>query len=173
MELGVSVALYAFPLGALPFAVRADSSARRIAILSLFIAPLVGVVTYLIVTGRWSWTGVMAVLPFAILPLGFWAALLGALATPVLRQVHERLGDNPAAFVVASATSGACLGAVFMLGFSLVVASVQARSIELSPHVLSGFSAGAFVATLAARRFVSRLPSSRDMQPPMTHAGSP
>jgi hypothetical protein len=161
MELGVSVALYALPLGALPFAVRADSAARRIAVLSLLGAPLVGVATYLAVTGRWSWTGVMAVLPFAILPLGFWAALLGALSTPVLRQVHDRLGASPGTFVAASAASGAVLGAVFMLGFSLIVASVQpaADSIELRPHVLSGFSAGAFVATLAARRFASWLPS--------------
>jgi hypothetical protein len=161
MELGVSVALYAFPLAALPFAVRGDSAARRIATLALFSAPLVGVVTYLMVTGRWSWTAVMAVLPFAILPLAFWAALLGALATPVLRQVHDRLGANPGAFVAASALGGALLGALFMSAFSLVVASVQppTRSIELSPHVLSGFAAGAFVATLAARRFVSRLPS--------------
>jgi hypothetical protein len=160
MELGVNAALYAFPVAALPFALRADSSARRIAVLAWFSAPLVGVASYLVVTGRWSWTTVVAVLPFAVLPLAFWAALLGALASPVLRQVHDRFEATPVRFVVASAASGAMVGALFMLGFSVVVASVHPApgSIELSPHVFAGFSAGGCVATLAAW-LVPRLPA--------------
>ena len=162
IELVISIALYAFPLAALPFAVRVDTSARRIATESLFLAPLLGAATYLALTQRFSLIAISAVLPFAILPLGFWAALLAALATPVLRQVHNRLGDSPSAFAIASATGGAVIGAIFMLGFSALVVAVQlARDpVDLLPHVLSGLSAGAFVGALAARLFVFRFTMS-------------
>ena len=162
IEIVISVALYAFPLVALPFAVRVDSSARRIATVSLLLSPLLGAATYLALTQRFSLIAVSAVLPFAVLPLGFWAALLAALATPVLRQAHNRLSDSPPAFAIASATGGAVIGAMFMLGFSVLVVAVRPAGgpVDLLPHVLSGLSAGAFIGTLAALPFVSRFTMS-------------
>jgi hypothetical protein len=162
LELVTSVALYVLPLAALPFAVRLDSAAPRIAALSLFLAPLLGVATYLAIMQRLSLAGVKATLPFAVLPLGFWAALLAALATPVLRHTHHRLGSSASSFVIASATGGAVIGALFMLGFSVIVTTVQpaAGPIELLPHALAGLFAGASIATLAARSFVSRFTAS-------------
>lgn len=157
IELLINIALYAFPLAALPFAVRVDSSARRIATVSLILSPLLGAATYLAITQRFSLSAVAAVLPFAVLPLGFWAALLAALATPALRQAHNRLGDSPSAFAIASGAGGAVIGAVFMLGFSVLVVAVRPAGgpVDLLPHVLSGLSAGALIGTLAARPFVS------------------
>jgi hypothetical protein len=157
-ELAISIAVYALPLAVLPWAVRCDTSAPRVAALSLLLAPLLGVATYLAVTRRGSLTDVAAVLPFAVLPLGFWAALLAALATPILRRAHGRFGDSPSVFVLTSAIGGALTGAAFMFGFSMVVASARlaVAPIELSPHVLAGLCAGAFVAMLATRPFVCR-----------------
>ena len=157
-ELVVNLAMYGFPLAALPFAVRIDPSARRIAVLSLFVAPLLGAATYLVLKRRFSLAGVAGVLPFAVVPLGFWAALLAALATPALRRAHDLLRARPSAFVVTSAAGGAVIGAAFMWGFSVLVATIRpvAGQIDIPPHVLAGLSAGAFVATIAGRPFVGR-----------------
>src|SRR5918992_3936524 len=87
----LGMALYVGPFAALPFMIRGNPAARRIAILALFVAPLIGATFYLLKNRKFSIEGLLFAYPIAMFPLGFWAALIGALTTPLMlskRQVR-------------------------------------------------------------------------------------
>lgn len=150
-EIFVSAALYVVSFGILPLVIRRQHSAHGIAVLALFVAPLVGAATYSLKTQRFSLMEIAAIYPFALFPLGFWAALLGALSTPVLHclKAHGRV-----VLIVTAVILGAVIGSVFMFGFVHLDATIQSssRPLDVSLYMLCGFSAGSIVGLLAAWR---------------------
>ena len=152
------LAMYVVPLLALPFALRFEPAGRWPSLFALFIAPLVGSTTYLIVNRRFSVSMVAAAYPFAFLSLAFWAALLAVLGTRGLSALGDRLGCGFAGLATASSVSGAAIGSCFMVIFVSVARLVEpgGRSDDLLPYVLSGLMAGAVVGIFAAHYLISR-----------------
>ena len=150
-EIFLSMALYIVPLTVLPFVIRRQPAARGVAVLALFVAPLAGAATYLIKTQRFSPRELVAIYPFALFPLGFWAALLGALTTPALNYLKAY---GSVALIVTAMISGGIIGSVFMWGFAHLGTAIQPPShpIDGSLSVLCWLSAGSLVGLLAAWR---------------------
>src|SRR5437867_6185188 len=101
-EVIFGVAAYGLPLAALPFAVRLDPAAKRVAVFALFACPLLGAATSLIAERHadsppgLSYIAQIAVrYPFALFPLGFWAAALAAVGTSWLGGLRRRSGARP------------------------------------------------------------------------------
>jgi hypothetical protein len=156
-DIAFGIVLYVFPLGILPLVTRRNPAARGVAILAMFVAPLVAALTFMIASGRFSPFGVLVVYPFAFFPLGFWAALIAALTTPALNYFTS----YGRVVVIGTATiSGAIIGSVFMFAFVHLGAVIQppSRPIDVSLYVVCGLSAGSIVGLLAAW-LVERMPS--------------
>ena len=87
-----SIALYIGPFAVLPFVIRREPAARRVAIAGLLVAPLIGAIIYLLFNQKFSIENLILAYPFAMFPLGFWAALIGALTTPLMFRIREKYG---------------------------------------------------------------------------------
>jgi hypothetical protein len=113
-----AIAFLAAPLLALPAVLRWDPAASRPSVFALFVVPLVGVATYCFLTPLGL--GVVVVgYPVALVSLGFWAALLAGTGTLVLKGT-ALVEQSPISRVAAAAMSGAAVGGIFMLVYSLV-----------------------------------------------------
>jgi hypothetical protein len=132
--------LYVGPFAALPFIVRRQPTARRIALVALFVAPLIGA----------SVGGLLLAYPMAMFPLGFWAALIATLTIPLMFYLKEKYGRVVLMF--AAGISGALIGSVFMLVFVRVGTWIQRSThpVDLSFYLICGVTAGSIVAVLAA-----------------------
>ena len=151
------MALYVGPLAVLPFIIRRQPSARSVAVLALFVAPLIGATIYLLKNQKFSLSGLVLAYLFAMFPLGFWAALIGALTTPIMYYLKEY---GRVTLIVAAVISGAVIGSVFTFAFVHLGAMIQQpmHPIDVSLYVVCGLSAGSIVGLLAAW-LVARMPS--------------
>ena len=122
-DIVLGMALYVGPFAALPFILRREPAARRVAILALLVAPLIGATIYLFKNRKFSIEGLVLAYPFAMFPLGFWAALIGALKTPLMSRLRDKYGQ--VTLLVAAGISGALIGTVFMFGFVHLAAWIQ------------------------------------------------
>ena len=149
-DIVLGMALYVGPFAALPFIVRRRPAARRIAIVALFVAPLIGAAIYLVKNQKFSVEGLVLAYPIAMFPLGFWAALIAALATPLMFYLKEKFGRIVLMF--AAGISGALIGSVFMLVFVRIGAWIQrpTHPVDLSFYLICGLTAGSIIAVLAA-----------------------
>ena len=142
-EVVFAIAFLAAPLLALPAVLRRDPAASRASVFALFVVPLVGVATYRFLTPL-GW-GVVAIgYAVALVPLGFWAALLAGAGRLVLEGtalVEQSLTSR----VAAAAVSGAAVGGIFMLVYSLVglVVSVEGDGAAVVGCAVAGVVAGA------------------------------
>jgi hypothetical protein len=146
----LSMVLYVGPFAALPFTVRRRPTARRIALIALFVAPLIGAAIYLLKNQKFSVGGLLLAYPMAMFPLGFWAALIATLTTPLMFYLKEKYGRVVLMF--AAGISGALIGSVFMLVFVRVGTWIQRSThpVDLSFYLICGLTAGSIVAVLAA-----------------------
>jgi hypothetical protein len=149
-DIVLGMALYVGPFVAIPFVVRRRPAARRLAILALFVAPLIGAAIYLLKNQKFSVEGLVLAYPIAMFPLGFWAALIAALTTPLMFSVRKKYGRVILMF--AAGISGAFIGSLFMLFFVGVGAWIQrpTHPVDRSFYWLCGLTAGSVVAVLAA-----------------------
>jgi hypothetical protein len=154
----LSIALYLGLFAALPLMIRRQPAARRVAILSLLVAPLVGATIYLLNNRKFSIEGLLFAYPFAMFPLGFWAALIAALTTPLLFYLRDKYGSVTLLFTAG--LSGSLIGTVFMFGFIRVAAWIQqpTHPVDLAFFLLCGLTAGMTVGFLAGW-VVGRMPS--------------
>ena len=118
-----NIALYIGPFAVLPFVIRRETAARRVAIAGLLVAPLIGAIIYLLFNQKFSIGNLVFPYPFAMVPLGFWAALIGALTTPLMFRIREKYGRL--ILLLAAPFSGAVIGPVFMFGFVHVGTRIQ------------------------------------------------
>jgi hypothetical protein len=118
--------------------------------LGLFVTPLVGAAIYLLKNQRFSVEGLVLAYPIAMFPLGFWAAVIAALTTPLMFSLKKKYGRVVLMF--AAGICGALIGSVFMLFFVRVGAWIQqpTQPLELSFYLICGLTAGSIVAVLAA-----------------------
>lgn len=150
-----SLAIYLTPLVFLPYILKRDRSTRRVALLIFFLAPLIGEATSLSLWKEQShpgvatlkfWRTVLLWYPMAIIPLGFWAALLGVVGTRTLRSIAIRFRVRAAALSVIGFFGGAVLGSLFMTIFSLIGSAIQAGRLRpeesLVPYLMAGLFAG-------------------------------
>ena len=104
-------------------------------------APLIGAAIYLLKNQKFSVEGLVLAYPIAMFPLGFWAALIAALATPLMFYLKEKFGRIVLMFVAG--ISGALIGSVFMLVFVRIGAWIQVntscRSLVLFDLWLNGW----------------------------------
>ena len=135
-DIFLSMALYVVPLAVVPFVIRRQPSARRVAVLALFVAPLIGAATYLLKNQKFSLAGLAFAYMYAMFPLGFWAALIGALSTPLMYYLKEEYGQFT--LLAAAVISGAVIGSVFMFGFVHVSAWIQRPTdpVDMSLYVV-------------------------------------
>jgi hypothetical protein len=149
-DIVLGIALYVGPFAALPFVVRRRPAARRIAILALLVTPLIGAAIYLLKNQKFSVGGLVLAYPIAMFPLGFWAALIAALMTPIMFYLREKYGRVVLMF--AAGISGALIGSVFMVVFVRVSAWIQrpTHPVDLSFYIICGLTGGVIVAVLAA-----------------------
>src|SRR5207247_8043597 len=148
-EIILSMALYVGPLAALPFIIRRRPSARSVAVLALFVAPLIGAAIYLLKNQKFLLSGLVLAYLIAMFPLGFWAALIGALTTPVMYYLKEY---GRVTLIVAAVISGAVIGSVFMFAFVHLGEMIQqpTHPIDVSLYVVCGLLAGSIVGLLSA-----------------------
>ena len=141
--------MYLFPLAVLPLATWRNPGAVGVAILAMFGAPLIAAVTLMILMPWFSPLGVLAVYPFMLFPLGFWAALIAALTTPALRYLAEH---GRVILMISALISGGAIGSVFMLGFVQFMMRVDPPSypVDASMYVICGLTSGSIVAVVAA-----------------------
>jgi ABC-type nitrate/sulfonate/bicarbonate transport system substrate-binding protein len=122
----------------------------------------VGMSTTMILKGlknqKFSLAGLALAYMYAMFPLGFWAALIGALTTPLMYYLKEEYGQFT--LLAAAVISGAVIGSVFMFGFVHVSAWIQRPTdpVDVSLYVVCGLAAGSIVGLLAAW-LVDRVPS--------------
>jgi hypothetical protein len=161
-DVAFGVVAYSLPLAALPFVVRLAPAAKRVALFALFTSPLVGAATCLIAERHADsppglrFIAQLAVLyPFALLPLGFWAAALGALRTWWLDNLHGRFGGSTLGFPMASVLGGAITGAGFMAVFTAAAEALGLLASFASSYVMAGALAGGTVGIFAAVTIMS------------------
>jgi hypothetical protein len=118
IEVVLAIAFLAAPLLALPAVFRRDPAGSRTAVFAFFVVPFVGVATYCFLAPL-GWSVVVTGYPIALVSLGFWAALLASAGTLILKGT-AMIEQNSTFRVVAGAASGAAVGGIFMLGYSLV-----------------------------------------------------
>jgi hypothetical protein len=149
-DIVLSMALYVGPFAALPFVVRRRPAARRIALIALFVTPLIGAAIYLLKNERFSVAGLLLAYPVAMFPLGFWAALIGATTTPLMFYLKKKYGR--VSLLVAAPILGAAIGSVFMFGFVHLGAWIQqpTHHVDVSFYVVCGLASGSLVGLLAA-----------------------
>jgi hypothetical protein len=144
-EVIFSIAFLATPLLVLPLLLRRHPAASRSSVFALFIVPLVGVATYCLLTPEISVGAVAVAYPVALVSLGFWAALLVGGGALVLTSTALAEGTRTTSRVLAAAASGAVVGAIFMLLYSLagmvVSSGVDAAAVERC--AVAGLVAGA------------------------------
>jgi hypothetical protein len=121
-EFILGICLYVGPLAALPLLIRRQPVARKVAALAVVVAPLVGAAIYLLKHQKFSLASLVLIYPFALLPLGFWAALIGALTTPIMLYLKQ---FGWITLLLAAPPSGAVIGSVFMYGFAYLVRVIQ------------------------------------------------
>lgn len=151
-----SLAIYVTPLVLLVYILRRDPSVKRVAFLIFFIAPLIGEAAYLLSLKELGvgeiatlnfWRTVVVWYPMAVLPLGFWAAFLGAAGTNTLRFIAIRYSLGAAPLSVIGFFIGPIVGIVFMIIFKLLGTSIQSGGSQLEdgllPYALAGLFAGA------------------------------
>ena len=145
----VGIALYIGPFAVLPFLIRREPAARRVAIAGLLVAPMIGAIIYLLFNQKFSIGNLVFAYPFAMFPLGFWAALIGALTTPLMFRIREKYGRL--ILLLAAAFSGALIGPIFMFGFVHVGARIQqpSHSVNLIFFLTCGVMAGIVVGLLS------------------------
>jgi hypothetical protein len=153
------IALYIGPFAVLPFAIRREPVARRVAIAGLLVAPLIGANSISVIHSKFSIENLILAYPFAMFPLGFWAALIGALTTPLMFRIREKYGR--VILLVVAALSGALICPVFMLGFVHVGVRIQQSThpVNLIFFLTSGVMAGIVVGLLSGW-LVARMPSA-------------
>jgi len=117
-EVIFAVAFLIAPLLALPAVLGRDPTASRASVFALFVVPLVGVATYCALTPLALDLAIVGY-PIALVSLGFWAALLAGVGTLVLKGT-ALVEQSPTSRVAAAAASGAAVGGIFMLAYSLV-----------------------------------------------------
>jgi hypothetical protein len=144
-EVIFALAFLATPLLVLPVVLRRHPAVSRSSVFALFIVPLVGVVTDCLLTPQVSLGTVAVAYPVALLSLGFWAALLAGGGSLVLTSTAlvERMPTTSR--VLAAATSGAAVGAIFMLVYSLagLVVSSGVDTAAVERCAVAGLVAGA------------------------------
>ena len=130
-----------------------DAIARRSSAFALFVVPLVGVVAYCLLFPQLCLGDVIVGYPVALVSLGFWAALLAASGTLVLRRTQFAAWGLLSS-VLGATVSGAVVGAGFMLVYSLAdhiansgmdMAAVQRCA---AAGLAGGTVAGAFIGFL-------------------------
>jgi hypothetical protein len=166
-DVAFSVIAYSLPLAALPFVVRLAPAAKRVAGFALFASPLVGAATCLIAErhadsppGLRSIAQLAVLYPFALLPLGFWAAALGALGTWWLDNLHGRFSASTLGFPMAGVLGGAITGAGFMAVSTAAAEALGPPASFASWYVMAGALAGSTVGMFAAVTIMSRGASS-------------
>jgi hypothetical protein len=137
--------------------IRREPAARRVAIAGLLVAPLIGAIIYLLFNQKFSIENLILAYPFAMFPLGFWAALIGALTTPLMFRIREKSGRL--ILLLAASFSGAVIGPVFMFGFVHVGIRIQqpTHPIDLVFFLTCGVMAG-IVVGLVSGWLVGRMP---------------
>jgi hypothetical protein len=150
-DFGFGLLMYVFPLAVLPLVTRRNPERVGIAILAMFGAPLVAAITRMVLVRQFSSLEVLAVYPFMLFPLGFWAALLAALATPALRYLAAR---GRVILLISAVISGGIIGSVFMLGFVRLMMRVDPPRypVDTAMYVIYGLTSGSIVAVVAALR---------------------
>ena len=118
----VGIFLYVRPLAALPLLIRRQPIARKVSALAVVVAPLVGAAIYLLKHQKFSLLSLVLAYPLALFPFGFWAALIGALTTPIMLYLKQ---FGSFTLLLAAPPSGAVIGSVFMYGFVYFAAVVQ------------------------------------------------
>ena|ERR1051325_322976 len=151
------IGLYIGPFAVLPFVIRREPAARRVAIAGLLVAPLIGAIMYLLYNQKFSIENLILAYPFAMFPLGFWASLIGALTTPLMFRIREKYGRL--ILLLAAPFYGAVIGPVFMFGFIHVGTRIQqpTRPIDLVFFLGCGVIAG-IVVGLVSGWIVGRMP---------------
>ena len=144
-EVIFSIAFLATPLLVLPVVLRRHPVASRSSVFALFIVPLVGVVTYCLLAPQISLGAVAVAYPVALVSLGFWAALLAGGGASVLTSTALVERTRTTTRVLAAAASGAVVGAIFMLVYSLagLVVSSGVDTAAVERCALAGLVAGA------------------------------
>jgi hypothetical protein len=153
-DIGFGFVMYLFPLAVLPLVTRRNPGSVGVAILAMFGVPLVAAFTLIIAMGRFSFLGVLGVYPFMLFPLGFWAGLIAALATPALRYLAAY---GRVILLISAVISGATIGTVFMLGFVRLMMRVDPPSypVDGAMYVICGLTSGSIVAVVAALHIAS------------------
>ncbi len=144
-EVIFAIAFLATPLLVLPVVLRRHPAASRASVFALFVVPLVGVATYCLLTPQLSLGTVAIAYPVALVSLGFWAALLAGGGTLVLRSIALVERSQTISRVLAAAASGAVVGAIFMLVYSLagLVVSSGVDTATVERCAVAGLVAGA------------------------------
>ena len=145
----LGICLYVGPLAALPLLIRRQPVARKIAALAVIVAPLVGAAIYLLKHQKFSLSSLVLIYPFALFPLGLWAALIGALTTPIMLYLKQ---FGSFTLLLAAPPSGAVIGSVFMYGFAYLVRVIQqpTNPIDVSFYIICGLTAGSIIGPIAA-----------------------
>jgi hypothetical protein len=157
-EIILSMALYVGPFAVLPVIIRRQPAARSVAVLAWLVAPLISAGIYFLENQKFSLSGLLLAYLIAMFPLGFWAALIGALATPLMFYLRKEYGQ--ASLLIAAPISGAVIGSVFSFGFVHLSAWIQqpTHPVDVSFYVVCGLTSGSVVGLLAAW-LVERMPS--------------
>ena len=150
-DFGFGLLMYVFPLAVLPVVTRRNPEGVGIAIWAMFGAPLVAAVTRMVLVRQFSSLEVLALYPFMLFPLGFWAALLAALAMPALRYLAA---SGRVILLISAVIFGGIIGSVFMLGFVELMMIVDPPSypVDTAMYVICGLTSGSIVAVVAALR---------------------
>lgn len=123
MELLFAALIYSIPLAFLPFVVYGYRPRRHAALSGFFVAPLVGEVALLLQssgntvthpTTSTFWIFVATSYPFALLPIGLWGALLGAMAIAILDEPIRRAKPTGWALLLSGIFLGGFVGLVFV-----------------------------------------------------------
>ena len=147
-EVAFAVAFMATPLLLLPAVLRRHSAAFRPSVFALFVVPLVGTVTYCMLSPQLGLAAVVVGYPTALVSLGFWAALLAATGTSVLARAASVAQARAVSRVLCASASGALVGAGFMVLYSLVVSSnIDVSTVQRCG--VAGLTGGAFAGGFA------------------------
>jgi hypothetical protein len=128
-----------------------------VAIAGLLVAPLIGANSISVIHSKFSIENLILAYPFAMFPLGFWAALIGALTTLLMFRIREKYGRL--ILLLAAAFSGALIGPIFMFGFVHVGTRIQqsTHSVNLTFFLSCGVMAGIAVGLISGW-LVGRMP---------------
>jgi len=146
--------LYLTPVVAIPLILRRSNNLKRIALVVFFSAPLIGEITYLILsrqhpitvlTGIDFWKTVVSYYPMALFPLGLWGVLLALSAITVLQAKARRQTHGATFLLIGGSIIGGTVGLIFMSLYSGTATLVHGDSgVDYMPYILSGVVAGVF-----------------------------